>query len=75
MVHGWGSHPYGGFAYKGEGARKSWLHRVAKDFPQLRIWFYGYQSHLMDKSRVTATDEWANNFRHSLRGLRPDDQV
>lgn len=75
VVHGWGSHPYGGFAYKGEGVRKSWLQRIAEDFPELRIWLYGYQSQLMDKSRLSATEDWANHFRHSLRGLRPDGQV
>ncbi|CAG8979215.1 hypothetical protein HYALB_00013142 [Hymenoscyphus albidus] len=28
VVHGWGSHAYGGFCYKGDGARTSWLHKA-----------------------------------------------
>lgn len=55
--------------------RESWLHKVAQDFPELRIWLYGYQSRLTDESRTSVTDTWANEFRHSLRRLRPDDRV
>ncbi|CAG8948716.1 hypothetical protein HYFRA_00001837 [Hymenoscyphus fraxineus] len=75
VVHGWGSHAYGGFCYKGDGARTSWLHKVANEFSELRIWFYGYQSSLNDERIMSSIDTWANGFRHSLCGLRQSEEV
>jgi alpha-beta hydrolase superfamily lysophospholipase len=48
-----------------------WLRdSVPVDFPQLRVWLYGYDSSLTDTDSVEDFYEYAQTLRRLLRGLR-----
>ncbi|KAI9889411.1 MAG: hypothetical protein M1814_005347 [Vezdaea aestivalis] len=69
VIHGWGGHAFGSF--KERRGPFMWLRdEITSLFPQLRIWLYGYNSKLMDSTRIESVDDWSARFSQLLVGLR-----
>lgn len=71
VIPGWGGHPIGSFM--AEDSPYLWvLDGLGSDFPQLRVWTYGYGSNLMQQGPCEDIYEFADSFVRSLRHLRLD---
>ncbi|KAI9891703.1 MAG: hypothetical protein M1814_002453 [Vezdaea aestivalis] len=69
VIHGWGGHAFGSF--KERDSPFMWLRdEITSLFPRLRIWLYGYDSKLMDSTRIESVDDWSARFSQLLVGLR-----
>ena len=69
MIPGWGGHPIGSFM--AEDSPYLWiLDGIGRDFPQLRVWTYGYGTSLTQQGVGEDVYEFADSLCRSLRRLR-----
>lgn len=69
VVPGWGGHALGSF--RSHTSSYVWLRdSLPRHCPELRVWTYGYHSHLADTDASTDVYEFAERFRRRLRILR-----
>lgn len=69
VIHGWGGHAFGSF--KAADSSFMWLRdALAVQFPELRMWIYGYDSKLGDQDSIGTFFEYADSFKRQLRTLR-----
>lgn len=69
VIPGWGGHALGSF--RSHTSPYVWLRdSLPKHCPELRVWTYGYRSHLADKDASADVYEFAEKFRRKLRILR-----
>lgn len=74
VIHGWGSHPLGGF--KAHDSCYVWLRdSLAKYLPSLRIFLYGYECDLTTADSISGVDDYADTLRWLLRDMRGRDEV
>ncbi|KAE8440868.1 hypothetical protein EG329_006366 [Mollisiaceae sp. DMI_Dod_QoI] len=68
-IHGWGSHPLGGF--KAHDDTYMWLRdSLTKELPQLRVFIYGYACDLTTADSISGVDDYADTLRRLLRDMR-----
>ena len=73
-VSGLGGHAFGSF--KDKYSQHMWLRdSLPDDFPQLRIFIYGYESTLQSSSSVQNLGDIGSSFRDSLRVLTRPQKV
>lgn len=69
VVPGWGGHALGSF--RSHTSPYVWLRdSLPRHCPELRVWTYGYRSHLMDEKSSADPYEYAERFKIRLRILR-----
>jgi hypothetical protein len=69
VIPGWGGHPIGSFM--AEDSPYLWiLDGLGCDFPQLRVWTYGYGASLIQQGPGEDVYEFADSFVRSLHRLR-----
>ena len=69
VIPGWGGHALGSF--RSRTSSYVWLRdSLSKHCPELRVWTYGYHSHLADTNASADVYEFAERFRRKLRVLR-----
>ena len=69
VVPGWGGHALGSF--RSHSSSYVWLRdSLPRHCPELRVWTYGYRSHLADTDASADVYEFAERFRRRLRILR-----
>lgn len=68
-MHGLGGHALGNF--KESKTPYIWVRdQLPRDFPQLRIWTYGYDSGLDNEDSTADEFEWANRLADDVRRMR-----
>lgn len=70
IVHGWGGHALGSFKAHSWGPYIWIRDSLPAEFPQLRVWTYGYASKLLNADSVVDVDEWSLSFWRSIRRTR-----